>query len=120
MLRRCATPHLRNTFYISGERSVVTDRKYELYLGDCLEKMKSIPNRSIDMILCDLPYGVTQNKLDIVIPFDALWNEYKELLSSEAVLPYLHKGHSTLSWFSPTVICFVMTLCGIRCWQRGF
>lgn len=41
--------------------------------GDCLELMKDIPNNSIDMLLVDLPYGTTQNKWDIVIPFEDLW-----------------------------------------------
>lgn len=45
----------------------------ELIKGDCLELMLAIPDKSIDMICCDLPYGVTQNKLDVVIPFDKLW-----------------------------------------------
>jgi DNA modification methylase len=40
--------------------------------GDCLELMKDIPDKSIDMILCDLPYGTTQNKWDFVIPLDKL------------------------------------------------
>ena len=44
--------------------------------GDCLELMKQIPNESIDMILCDLPYGTTACKWDIMIPFDKLWLEY--------------------------------------------
>jgi len=45
-------------------------------LGDCLERMKEIATGSVDMILCDLPYGTTQNKWDAVIPFDPLWAEY--------------------------------------------
>ena len=44
----------------------------ELYQGDCLEEMKKIADKSIDMILCDLPYGTTACKWDIVIPFDKL------------------------------------------------
>ena len=43
--------------------------KIELIQGDCLEKMKDIPDKSIDMILCDLPYGIIQSKWDIPIPF---------------------------------------------------
>lgn len=50
-----------------------------LHNGDCLEVMKTIPNNSIDMILCDLPYGTTQNKWDAIIPFDSLWKEYEQL-----------------------------------------
>ncbi len=48
--------------------------------GDCLERMKEIPDGSIDMILCDLPYGTTQNKWDSVIPFEPLWAQYKRLI----------------------------------------
>lgn len=46
---------------------------YKLYQGDCLELMKNIPDKSIDMVLCDLPFGVTQNSWDKKIDFDALW-----------------------------------------------
>ena len=45
----------------------------KLYKGDCLEIMKDIPDKSIHMILCDLPYGTTACKWDIVIPFEPLW-----------------------------------------------
>ena len=45
-------------------------------LGDCLERMGEIPDASVDMILCDLPYGTTQNKWDAVIPFAPLWAQY--------------------------------------------
>lgn len=48
--------------------------------GDCLEKMKLIPNDSIDLILCDLPYGVTKCKWDSVIDIDELWKEYKRII----------------------------------------
>lgn len=58
----------------------------QLILGDCLEKMKDIPDGSVDMILCDLPYGTTQNKWDSMIPFDALWKEYKRICKGSVVL----------------------------------
>lgn len=41
--------------------------------GDCIEMMKSIPDKSVDMILCDPPYGTTQNSWDTVIPTDLMW-----------------------------------------------
>lgn len=53
--------------------------EFELHLGDCLDKMKLIPDGSVDMVLCDLPYGTTQNKWDAVIPFDRLWAEYRRV-----------------------------------------
>lgn len=50
-----------------------------LWHGDCLELMKNISDKSIDMILCDLPYGTTQNKWDITVPFEPLWGGTIEL-----------------------------------------
>lgn len=47
-----------------------------LYNGDCLEIMKNIPNNSVDMVLCDPPYGTTPLKWDSVIPFDKMWEQY--------------------------------------------
>ena len=53
----------------------------KLYNGDCLEVMKEIPSKSIDMILCDLPYQVTQNKWNIIIPMNdyIIVNDEEEL-----------------------------------------
>lgn len=60
--------------------------KYELHLGDCLEVMKSIPDGSVDLILCDLPYGTTRNKWDSIIDLNALWYEYKRVCCWAIVL----------------------------------
>ena len=54
--------------------------------GDCLELMAQIPDGSVDMILCDLPYGTTRNKWDSVIPFDRLWSEYRRVCQGPIVL----------------------------------
>lgn len=56
-----------------------------LILGDCLKEMDSIPDKSIDMILCDLPYGTTACKWDVVLPFDQLWGHYNRVLKPEGV-----------------------------------
>lgn len=53
--------------------------KIELIQGDCLEKMKDIPDGSVDMILCDLPYGTTACSWDSVVPFDKLWEQYNRI-----------------------------------------
>ena len=66
--------------------------KYKLYQGDCLEVMKGIPDKSIDMILCDLPYGTTQNKWDSVIPFDELWREYKRIIKYNGAIVLTSQG----------------------------
>lgn len=52
----------------------------QLLQGDCLELMKDIPDGSIDMILCDLPYGTTKNKWDSVIDLGQMWNQYKRII----------------------------------------
>lgn len=59
---------------------------YQLMLGDCLERMREIPAGSVDMVLCDLPYGTTRNKWDSVIPLAPLWAEYKRLCKGNAAI----------------------------------
>ena len=58
----------------------------QLYQGDCLEEMKNIPDKSIDMILCDLPYGTTQNKWDSIIPLEPLWEQYKRIIKDNGAI----------------------------------
>lgn len=58
----------------------------QLILGDCLEKMKDIPDGSVDLILCDLPYGTTRNKWDSLIPLQPLWEQYKRVCIGAIVL----------------------------------
>jgi len=58
----------------------------QLFKGDCLEIMKTIPDGSIDAIICDLPYGTTQNKWDSVIPFDLLWLQYERVIKDNGAI----------------------------------
>ena len=58
----------------------------DLRQGDCLELMKDIPDKSIDMILCDLPYGTTRNKWDSVIPLDKLWEQYERIIKENGAI----------------------------------
>lgn len=58
----------------------------ELINDDCLKVMKNIPDESIDMILCDLPYEKTAHKWDKTIPFDKLWEEYKRIIKEDSVI----------------------------------
>lgn len=67
----------------------------QLYHGDCLEIMKNIPNKSIDMILCDLPYGSTRNKWDVIIPFDLLWEQYNRIIKDNGVIVLFAQGMFT-------------------------
>lgn len=57
-----------------------------LYNGDCLEIMKEIPDKSIDMILCDLPYGTTKNKWDSILPLDLLWIQYERIIKDNGCI----------------------------------
>lgn len=58
----------------------------QFWRGDCLERMAEIPDGSVDMILCDLPYGTTQNKWDSVIPFAPLWAHYWRIAKPNAAV----------------------------------
>jgi site-specific DNA-methyltransferase (adenine-specific) len=78
----------------------------QLYQGDCLEVMKQISDKSVDMILCDLPYGSTSCPWDIVIPFDKLWEQYKRIIKDNGIIclfgsePFASKLRlSNLDWY---------------------
>lgn len=59
---------------------------YRLHHGDCLEVMRSIPDGSVDTVLCDLPYGTTACKWDSVIPFEPLWEQYRRIAKPNAAI----------------------------------
>ena len=58
----------------------------KIYNEDCLEGMKRIPDKSVDMILCDLPYGTTRNKWDSIIPLDLLWEQYNRAIKDNGAI----------------------------------
>ena len=64
----------------------------QVFQADCIEKMKDIPDGSIDMILCDLPYGITQNKWDCDIPLDLLWEQYLRVIKPNGVIALTSNG----------------------------
>lgn len=83
----------------------------QLYQGDCLEVMKDIPDKSIDLICADLPYGSTSCSWDSVIPFDILWEQYKRVLKSNGVVvlfgsqPFTTQMiQSNINWFREELI----------------
>lgn len=63
--------------------------------GDCLQVLPSIPDKSIDMILCDLPYGTTQNKWDSIIDLNKLWAEYTRIIKDTGVIALTSQGSFT-------------------------
>ena len=60
--------------------------------GDCLELMKNIPDKHIDMVLCDLPYGTTKNKWDNIIPLNSLWEQYERIIKDNGVIVLFGDG----------------------------
>lgn len=63
-----------------------------IFQGDCLEVLKQIEDNSVDLILCDLPYGTTQNKWDSVIPLDKLWEQYHRIIKPKGVIALTSQG----------------------------
>lgn len=63
-----------------------SDEWVTLYHGDCLDIMPNLDGKSIDMILCDLPYGTTSCKWDTIIPFESLWENYNRLINNNTAI----------------------------------
>ena len=66
--------------------------KNKVIEGDCLEVMKDFPDKSVDMILCDLPYGTTQNKWDSVIDLEKLWEQYERIIKDRGCIALTAQG----------------------------
>ena len=64
----------------------------QVHQADCLDFMKKIPTGSIDMVLCDLPYGITQNDWDCYVPLDKLWKEYKRIIKPNGAIALTSQG----------------------------
>lgn len=91
--------YLRKNFGIEEPKPKITkdDKKIEYFEnkvieGDCLEVMRNIPTNSIDMILCDLPYGTTQNHWDSIIPLSELWTHYERIIKDKGVIALTGQG----------------------------
>lgn len=83
----------------------------KVFEADCLELMPQIPDKSIDMVLCDLPYGTTQNKRDSVIDLDKLWKAYTRIIKDNGVIVLTSQGVFTAhlimskeSWFKYKIV----------------
>lgn len=73
-------------------RKDITYFENRVFEADCLDLLPQIPDASIDMILCDLPYGTTQNKWDSVIDLDALWKEYSRIIKDNGAIVLTSQG----------------------------
>ena len=74
------------------KKRTIDDFVNKVIQGDCLEVMQSIPDKSVDMILCDLPYGTTQNKWDSIIDLDKLWAEYERIVKDNGAIVLTSQG----------------------------
>lgn len=74
------------------QKRQIEDFVNKVVQGDCLEVMQSIPDKSVDMILCDLPYGTTQNKWDSVIDLQKLWTEYERIIKENGAIALTSQG----------------------------
>lgn len=79
-------------FYSQSKNKSIRPFLDQIIQGDCLEVMKEIPSESIDMILCDLPYGTTQNKWDSIINLDLLFSEYKRIIKQRGAIVLTSSG----------------------------
>ena len=76
---------LRGMGFKMSNKDIVTN-EYSLLFGDCLERMKEIPDGSVDLILTDPPYGTTACKWDSVIPFEPMWVELKRIIKPNGAI----------------------------------
>lgn len=85
-----------NNFVLSlngqKQKRKIDDFVNKVVQGDCLEVMQSIPDKSVNMILCDLPYGTTQNKWDSVIDLQKLWAEYERIIKDDGAIVLTSQG----------------------------
>lgn len=74
--------------HLGMERLTIKNKQFinKVLYGDCLEWMPQIEDKSVDMILCDLPYGISNCKWDSIIPFEALWNQYKRVIKDNGAI----------------------------------
>lgn len=91
-----------------------------IFQGDCLEVMSKFPDQSIDMILCDLPYGTTQNKWDSIIPLDALWKEYERIIKVNGVIALTSQGVFTAQLIMSNPTLFKYKLAWVKSKATNF
>jgi len=88
--------------------------------GDCLEIMNELPSKSIDMILCDLPYGTTQNRWDSVIPLNQLWAHYTRIIKDNGVIALTSHGVFTAQLILSSQKMFKYKIAWVKSKPTGF
>ena len=88
-----------------SNKDVVTD-EYSLLFGDCLERMKEIPDGSVDMVLTDPPYQTTQNKWDSIIQFEPMWEQLKRIVKPSGACVLFSAQPFTTNLIYSNIKCF--------------
>ncbi len=92
----------------------------KIYNMDCIEGMSLLPSKSIDMILCDLPYGTTQCKWDVVIPLDDLWGQYNRIIKDNGIIVLTSAQPFTSLLISSNIKMFKYSLVWEKSKATGF
>jgi DNA modification methylase len=101
-------------------RKSISSFTNQIIEGDCLEVMKDIPSESIDLILCDLPYGTTQNPWDSVIPLDKLWAHYERIVKDRGVIALTGQGLFTANLMVSNPKLFKYKIVWVKSKPTGF
>lgn len=91
-----------------------------LMLGDCLERMREIPDGSVDLVLCDLPYGTTACRWDAVIPFELLWAHYRRIIKGNGAIVLTASQPFTTALISSNMTWFRYSLVWSKAYKTGF
>lgn len=94
--------------------------EFRLWLGDCLELMRDIPDGSVDMILCDLPYGTTSCKWDSIIDIESMWTQYKRLIKKGGAIVLTSTKPFTTKLISSNMCMFKYSLVWKKNKATGF
>ena len=97
-----------------SNKDVVTD-EYSLLFGDCLERMKEIPDGSVDAIICDPPYGTVSCKWDSIIPFEPMWEQLKRIIKPNGACVLFSSQPFTTNLIYSNMDCFKYSMC----WKKS-
>ncbi|MFA6423306.1 MAG: DNA methyltransferase [Patescibacteria group bacterium] len=114
-----------NSQIINVKNDFVYQNKIDYFLnhvfqGDCLDVLPLLPNNSVDMILCDLPYGTTQNNWDSVIPLDKLWAQYERIIKDRGAIVLTSQGIFTAKLILSNTALFKYKLVWVKSKATNF
>lgn len=112
-IRNCAVIHMDNNTNCPTA-SLNIPVRFKAFHADCLTGMNLIPDKSIDLILCDLPYGTTRNKWDVIIPFAELWQQYERIIKDNGAIILFSDGLFTVQLIQSNTKLWRYNMVGIK------